>query len=196
MPELVDLTNVFGESWCVTVTDMPLDAALEFMGVVESVVRPNGLAEVTGRLVASSSRADRQTLLLGKETAGWTVVLELEGLIGWVGEEPGLLGDLSAGGGTACTMRSSPNEVAVIFAEDGEVTSGLNAVNGWRWGTPSPRLAAALDAVGFTEGAAAETEALSFAQCAALAVQAATGVELHADTFQDGWSGGLTEPRS
>lgn len=200
MVDIADLTNLFGESWCVTVTDMPLAATLEFMGVVDPIIMPDGMARMTARLISGASQSDRRTLLLGATAArGHSVIMELESLIGWVGEDSSLLTELSEGNGVACAAVSNPSRLAVNIAENGRI-SGIEPIAGRRWGQPSRRLAAALSEAGFPvdamdDDAVGEASTASFAQCALLAVRAATGITLRPEFFQTAWFGGLTYPR-
>jgi len=191
----IDLTRKFGEGWCVTLARLPADDALRHMGVEGPTDMPDGLAQATHRLTTRNNSDEPSVLLLAREAApGWTLVLELEGTIGWIGMDPDVLGDLSADGGTACTIMRDPNQFVAMFAEDGHTTAGLDAVTGRRWGTPSDQLAAALAGTGLPENdddePADEIAHWSFSQYTVLALHAATGIQLHDEMFHNPWRGG------
>jgi hypothetical protein len=186
-----DLTRRFGEGWCVTVARLTPEQALYVMGVEAPVELRDGLAQASERIPARP----RNVLLLAKAAPpDSALVLELEGTTGWIGMDPDVLGELSDAGGTACTISRDPNKVQVIFAEDGRYAAQLSAVTFMRWGRFGDRLAAALRGAGFPEGNEGEpSEELSrwtSSQCAALALEAATGVYLTEDLLSDPWIGG------
>jgi hypothetical protein len=195
----VDLTDMFGEGWCVTLARTPPREALMFMGVDTPSSLPNGLEEVTDRLTARRWDQPREpdVLLLARQAAPkWTLVLELEGTTGWIGMDHEVLALLSTELGKACSIMSDPNRQVVLFAEDGQVRVGLDPLTARRWGTPSTQLAEALTSIGFPEDDDGEmADALArrtSSQRAVLAAQAATGVQLTTETFNNPWLGGLS----
>lgn len=193
MPEPVDLTEKFGELWCVTVAPLPLELTLELMGVDTPDGVPTGLADLTHRLVSGVS--DGHVLLLARPVdPEWTLVLEGDATAGWTGQDPDVLAELSVDQ-TACSIMCDPNKIHALFAEHGGSPCGLDVVTGRRWGTPSIRLADALTAAGFPDDDddehADHLVRWTFSQCAALALHAATGVHLTDDMFADPWIGGL-----
>lgn len=155
---MLDLTERFGETWCVTMTRLPPDAALQAMGAAQVMTVPD---------------LDGMSILAAREAApGWTLVLQLDGTAGWIGADAGVLGRLSAGGEVACSIARDANRTNALFAADGRLRGGLDAVTGRRWGAP-PLVP--------TGRHSAET--------AALALHAATGVDLSAALFEGGpWS--------
>jgi hypothetical protein len=188
----VDLTDKFGEGWCVTATRRPIADTLRHMGVREPTAMPDGLTRVTQRLLGKDRPG---VLLLARQAApGWTIVLELEGTTGWVGAQPDVLHRLSAAGGMACSMVRDPNRIIVLFAEDGHVRAGLDAITGRRWGSIGRRLAVALAAAGLPddEEPVGEIAGWTSSQVAAAAMQAATGIRFHDKLFNDPWTGGLS----
>jgi hypothetical protein len=187
----VDLTSMFGELWCVTVTQQPVDEALRTLGVAEPADLPDGLARVTDRLISSAGFNEKRVLLLAREaTPGWTLVLELEAATGWAGLQNDALAQLSAGG-PACLVMRDPNQAQAYFAEDGEVRAGRDLDTGRSWGSSSPKLTAALAAAGFAPDGGLPENRSGGEQVTAL-VHAVTGVQLEEAMFRDPWTGGLT----
>jgi hypothetical protein len=192
----LDLTDSYGEGWCVTLTRVEPDSALAVLGVDNPTDSPDGLEAAVARLASAVGFVDGQVMLFARRaTSEWTLLVEFEGATGWAGLDPIGLGALS-NGDVACSIRRDPNQCTATFAEDGEVTAGLDALTGLRWGAPGPGLAAALAEVGFVadrelaDGIADWTSS----QRAALVVLAATGVELRAELFAGPWRAGLTAP--
>lgn len=193
MRDPLDLTQLFGEDWCVTVVDFYPEDVLDIMGVDSAVPMTGGVHLASQRLTSRHS----DVLLLAKQVlTDATLVLELEGTTGWVGRDPAVLADLSDAGGTACTISKDPNNVTVVIAKNGAVVGGLNAVTGRRWGNLDRPLTASLTAAGFpagdTEELADEMHLLSPSQWAAVALYVVTGVELTLPLLQDPWIGGVS----
>lgn len=188
----LDLTRRLGEGWCVTVTPLAPALTLDMMGVRQAVEMPDGLA------VASRRIPERlpEVLLLAKPatTGDGSVVLEVEGALGWIGADPDTLGELSEAG-TACTISRDPNRVEVLIAEDGEVVAGLSAVTLRRWGDFTDGWNSALAEAGFPAGDEEPGDEISRwtpSQCAALALAAVTGVTLDDGLLDGPWLGGLS----
>ncbi|WP_435217979.1 DUF6461 domain-containing protein [Streptomyces sp. bgisy034] len=194
MPDPIDLTEKFGEGWCVTVTRLPPGEALHRMGVAELATMPDGLQQATGRLAVPGAPRDLGALILGRQAAAeWTLVLELDGTHGWLGREPDVLAALSTDSGIACSTTKDSNQTTVLFAEDGLISTVLDAVTGsWR-GTPSHRLATAFADIGLREDDEPSDAyaSRSCSQNAALVIRAATGITLGDDMFTGSWIGGL-----
>ncbi|MFJ8387704.1 DUF6461 domain-containing protein [Streptomyces sp. NPDC094438] len=195
----LDLTDMFGECWCVTLTRQPPVKALQHMGVDTPTRRPHGLDQASRRLTATPERVPpggTVMLLAHQAGPGWTLIMELDGLTGWVGMREDVLSALSADGTGACSAMRDPNRFQILYAEAGRVLAGLDPTTGRRWGTPDDRLAHALTAAGFAADDTGEmTDELArwnSSQRTVAALHAATGVHLAAETFRDPWLGGLT----
>ncbi len=187
----LDLTRHLGEGWCVTLTPLAPALTLDMMGARDVADVPDGVDRASRRIPERLP----EVLLLAKPATGYgSLVLEVEGTVGWIGMDPDVLGELSEAG-TACTISRDPNQVNVLIAEDGEVVAGLNAVTFLRWGTFDDRWTAALAAAGFPgdgEEPGDEISQWTSSQCAVLALEAVTGVTLDAGMLADPWLGGLT----
>lgn len=190
----MDLTELFGEAWCVTLAPGGPSQALERMGVAALGVMPDGLERATERLVQGDGSG---VLLLGCEVAaGWTLVVELEGTTGWVGTNQEVLAALSEGGRTAVSVYEDPNQLTVHIAVNGAVLGWLDAVTGRRFGEDFGPAGEALTAAGFPDTAAdepsGEAAALEPSERAALALREVTGVQLEDDHFDGPWLGGIS----
>ncbi|MFE8970684.1 DUF6461 domain-containing protein [Streptomyces albogriseolus] len=94
---MVDLSELFGEGWCVTLTQLAPAQALERMGVRDVTDVDDGMQLATERLEAGGMQPE--VLLLGHGLRdGWSLIVELEGPLGWVGMDRAVLEALSAGG--------------------------------------------------------------------------------------------------
>ncbi|KUL63364.1 hypothetical protein [Streptomyces sp. NRRL S-1521] len=192
--EPFDLTRAFGDTWCVSVTPLPLQESLHRMGVHVVSDLPDGLALASLRSVRRSTVTDGSVLLLAKPAdRGTTVVLQLEGLSGWIGSDPETLGDLSSSGGLACSIWSDPNRTEVLCAEDGRVSAGLDAVTGRSWVQADDRATPGLASLGASAGADALAEGGQWnsSQRAVLALRTITGVRLSDELCGDPWTGGF-----
>jgi hypothetical protein len=187
----LDLTRHLGEGWCVTVTPLAPALTLDMMGARDVAGVPDGVGRASRRIAERRP----EVLLLAKPATGYgSLVLEVEGTVGWIGLDPDVLGELSEAG-TACSIGRDPNRVNVLIAEDGEVVAGLDAVTLLRWGTLADRSARALAAAGFPgddEEPGDEISRWTPSQCAALALAAVTGVTLDDGMLADPWLGGLS----
>ncbi|GLW90630.1 hypothetical protein [Actinokineospora globicatena] len=185
MTDPFDPTTLLGEGWCLLVTDMPVDATLELMGVADERDLPDGLGQASTRL---ANGADDGVLLLAKQVRpGRTLVLELDGLTGWVGMDPDLLAELSAGNGVSCAAFTDPNNVEVLTSFNGEPVTSLNPRSLRRWGAENTDYISALTAL------TSPDDHLSPTQRTILAIQAATNVRLTPQDVTDPWTGGLVE---
>src|SRR5689334_17905498 len=133
MTEPLDLTRRLGEGWCVTVTVLAPALTLDMMGVREPAEVPDGLAVASRRI----TRRPPEVMLLAKGRGGGSLVLEVEGTIGWIGADPDMLGELSEAG-RACSIYRDPNKIELLVAEDGDVIGGMSAVTLWPWGRFDP----------------------------------------------------------
>jgi hypothetical protein len=191
---LVNLTEMFGEGWCVTLAPGAAAEVLEHMGVTVVVEVPDGLERATERLVRGGGAG---VLLLGHEVAaGWTMVVELEGTTGWVGMDSFVLAALSGGGRIAVSACEDPNQLTVYVAGDGTVLGWLDAVTGRRFGEDFGPAGQALTAAGFPEAGAdepsGEAAALGPSERAVLALREMTGVQLEECLFEEPWIGGIS----
>ncbi|MBM7776070.1 hypothetical protein JOD54_006274 [Actinokineospora baliensis] len=179
MADPFDPTALLGEGWCLLVTDMPVDATLELMGVAEERDLPDGLGRASARL--ASGAADGVLLLAKRVRPGHTLVLELDGLTGWIGMDPDLLAELSAGGGVACAAFTDPNNTEVLTSFNGSPVTGLNPRSMRLWGAENTAALTTFSA----------DDSHTPTQRAVLAIQVATGVRLTEQDLDDPWTGGL-----
>ncbi|GAA4412656.1 hypothetical protein ACFQV2_13465 [Actinokineospora soli] len=182
--EPLDLTQRYGEAWCVTVTALPVDAALAAMGVHA----PTPVAD--GPLLVDQHE---ETILLAHQiTPAHALVLQLDPTGGWIGTDADVLHAL-APHTTACTITYLPNNQEAWFAEPDHALSGIDPVTGRRWGTCGPDLTTSLDHLGYPADADEPSDELAqytFSQCAALILRAATGLHLVPEHFDNPWIGG------
>ncbi|MGI5048142.1 DUF6461 domain-containing protein [Streptomyces sp. JAC25] len=190
----MDLTESFGEGWCVTLAQGGVADVLGTMGAELVAEMPDGLERATERLVSSAGPG---VLLLGREVAsGWTVVVELEGTTGWAGMNAVVLGALSQKGLIAVTACEDPNQLTVQIALDGAVIGWIDAVTGRRFGEDLGGLGEVLTGAGFPAGEAdepsGEAATSESSERALLAMREVTGVELSEGAFEGSWLGGIS----
>jgi hypothetical protein len=194
---LIDLTDMFGEGWCLTLAPMEAARALALLGSGEVTVAEDGLRQVTDRLESGDRSPD--VLLLGRDLRdGWSLVMELEGTIGWVGVDERLLAALSVAGNVAVSAFADPNQTKVYLAANGQVVCELDADVGYlgRGADSTDPVVQCLIDAGFSRDdepggrAAATAEELR----AVLALQAVTGVELTEEDFAGPWLSVLASP--
>ena len=176
----MDLDEMFGEGWCVTLAAHSLAETLRLMGVA---------APVPG---------------LGRELpGGWTLVVEFESGIGFDDE---VLRALAAGGRTAFSAWRDPDTKTATIAHDGVILGRLELSGGYFDGpsggvdTTHPVIGS-LTAVGFDASDACEPtgEAADTGEPdggLVLAVRALTGLTLTAADFEGPWAGGVPEAAS
>lgn len=192
---MVDLSELFGEGWCVTLAHLAPAQALDRMGVRDVAPVADGLDLATERLEADGVEPD--VLLLGRELrGGWSMVVELEGTLGWAGMDRGVLAALSAGGQVAVSAFEDPNQLMVHVAQDGQVVCELEAVTGRLVyeAAGSNETVRALLSCGFSPGdePTGQAAAADAAGRVVLALRAVTGVELEEEDFDGPWLGGLS----
>ncbi|MFF0690862.1 DUF6461 domain-containing protein [Streptomyces albogriseolus] len=143
---MVDLSELFGEGWCVTLTQLAPAQALERMGVRDVTDVDDGMQLATERLEADGTQPE--VLLLGRGLRdGWSLIVELEGTLGWVGMDRAVLEALSAGGRVAASAFEDPNQLMGHVAVDGQggVRAGCHhratALHGRRHRTDGRQLA-------------------------------------------------------
>ncbi|MFF9691378.1 DUF6461 domain-containing protein [Streptomyces sp. NPDC014623] len=190
----MDLTEVFGEGWCVTLAPGDVSEVLEGMGAVAAVEMCEGLERATERLV---SGAGPGVLLLGREVSvGWTMVVELEGTTGWVGMGTSVMAALSRGGRIVVSACEDPNQLIVQVARNGMVLGWVDAVTGRRFGEDFGPVGQTLTAVGFpaagVDEPSGEAAALEPSERAVLAMREVVGVEIEEAFFEGPWLGGIS----
>lgn len=194
---MLDLTEMFGEGWCVTLAPMGAMQALERMGVLKADLVRDGMERASERLAAGSEGPE--VMVLARELrGGWCMVVELEGTSGWVGMDHGVLAALSADGRVVVSAFQDPNQIMVQVAADGTVVCELDVIGGYftRGESNEGRWAESLLSAGFSRdddpvGRAAQ---MDFAERAVLALAAVTGVELVDADFDGPWLAGLISP--
>ena len=189
----MDLSELFGEGWCVTLAHLAPALALERMGVRDVTDVADGLQPATERLEADSAQPD--VLLLGRELRdGWSLVVELEGTQGWAGMDRAVLAALSAGGQVAASAFEDPNQLMVHVAADGQVVCELDAVTGRLpyAAADTEETVGDLLSLGFSRGdePTGQVAAADAAGRVVLALRAVTGVELQEEDFDGPWLGG------
>ncbi|MGL4178091.1 MAG: DUF6461 domain-containing protein [Dermatophilaceae bacterium] len=126
----------------------------------------------------------RVALVAADAGGGWTLLVELEGTIGWRGEEPGVLARLS-GDSRAVSLVRDPNRLDLYLAEGGIVLGVLDVITGVARG-------AVPDISAVPVGVAATADR-SYDQRAVLALHELTGVLVDDATLTGPWVGGLTD---
>ncbi|WDV49331.1 DUF6461 domain-containing protein [Streptomyces coeruleorubidus] len=193
---MLDLTEMFGEGWCVTLAPMGAMQALERMGVLKADLVRDGMERASERL-ESGSEGPEVMLLARDVRGGWCMVVELEGTSGWVGMDHGVLAALSADGRVVVSAFQDPNQIMVQVAADGTVVCELDVLAGYFtrvWG--EGRSVELLLAAGYSRDGdpVGQAEQLDFAERAVLALAAVTGVELTEADFDGPWLAGLAGP--
>ncbi|MGL5927403.1 MAG: DUF6461 domain-containing protein, partial [Dermatophilaceae bacterium] len=136
VPDVPDLTRLLGEGWCLTATALPPAAALAVAGVpAPSAVQ--GLEYLGARLAGSLPDAGTQVALAATDAGTWTLLLELEGTIGWRGEDPEVLARLTDPDRAVSLVRD-PNRLDLYLAEGGTVLGVLDVITGVARGEVPP----------------------------------------------------------
>lgn len=192
---MVDLSELFGEGWCVTLTQLVPAQALERMGVRDVTDVDDGMQLATERLEADGMQPE--VLLLGRGLRdGWSLIVELEGTLGWVGMDRAVLEALSAGGRVAASAFEDPNQLMGHVAADGQVVCELDAITGRLPYTAADteQTVGNLLSLGFSRGdePTGQVVAADAAGRVVLALRAVTGVELQEEDFDGPWLGGLS----
>ncbi|MEU6764139.1 DUF6461 domain-containing protein [Streptomyces sp. NPDC046853] len=189
----MDLDEMFGEGWCVTLAPYPLTETLQRMGVADPVPCPGDLDHT-----AEFRRGDG-AFVFGRDMPGdWALTIEFDS---WNGCEHDVLRALTVDGRTAISAYRDPDTRTATIAHDGAVLGCLDLSGGYFEG-PSGNVDTAhpvvslLTAAGFDSSDACEptgeaaTEELD--GCLVLAVRVLTGITLTAADFAPPWSGGLS----
>ncbi|WP_030595304.1 DUF6461 domain-containing protein [Streptomyces anulatus] len=192
---MVDLSELFGEGWCMTLAHLAPAQALKSMGVRDVTDVTDGLQLATERLEADGTPSD--VLLLGRELRdGWSLIVELEGTQGWAGMDRAVLEALSASGRVAASAFEDPNQLMVHVAADGQVVCELDAVTGRLpyAAADTEQTVEGLLSLGFSRGdePTGQVAAVDAADRVVLALRAVTGVELQEEDFEGSWLGGLS----
>ncbi|MGW2346429.1 DUF6461 domain-containing protein [Streptomyces sp. NPDC001661] len=194
----MDLDEMFGEGWCVTLAAHPLAETLRLMGVAAPVTGLGSVGEAADVLLEPQGEG---ALVLGREMpGGWTLALEFDS---GIGSDDEVLRALASGGRTAFSAYRDPDTKAATIAHDGAVLGSLELSGGYFDGpsgsvdTTHPVIGA-LTAVGFDAsdacdptGEAADTDEPDGGLV--LAVRVLTGLTLTAADFEGPWAGGVSE---
>ncbi|PRW61937.1 DUF6461 domain-containing protein [Actinopolyspora mortivallis] len=192
----VDMTEIFGEGWCVTLTRRSPTETLHMMGVEPRRQRPVTVEEVTARRDRIVDYEVPVTLLARSLGSVWSLVLELEGYSGWVGTAPEVLETLSSEGGLAGSAMYLPDEQEVLCARDGNVAVGVDPRTGRLWGGKAEAFRPMLNEAGLGRNGDGSwwpgLEELSMAQRAVLALETVLGIRLEQSMLEGPWRGGLS----
>jgi hypothetical protein len=190
----LQLVDLLGEGWCITLTRGSVLEALSGMEVDPEDVRLNVASPSTAVPAGADPAAVPVTLLARDVGDGLTLVLEVDGRTGWVGAQPDVLETLSANGGMACTATKNPNREQVLYAADGVVLVGFDPATARRWGASAAYFDQRLDAAGFPgpdgEGGTDDILQLSPTEGAAVAMEVMVGIRLNAGMFAGPWAVG------
>ncbi|WP_443278740.1 DUF6461 domain-containing protein [Streptomyces sp. 8N114] len=190
----MDLDEMFGEGWCVTLAPHPLTETLHLMGVANPVPCPEGLNRAADFL---QEHQDEGAFILGRDMpGGWTLTIEGES---WIGFDDDVLRTLAADGRTAISAYRDPDTKTATIAHDGAILGRLELSGGYFDGpsgsvdTTHP-VVGSLTAVGFDASDDCEPTGEADTEepegCLILAVRVLTGVTLTAADFEDPWTGG------
>ncbi|QIY53477.1 hypothetical protein HEP86_01870 [Streptomyces sp. RPA4-5] len=191
----MDLDEMFGEGWCVTLAPHPLTEALHLMGVANPVPCPEGVNQAAQFLQEHQGDG---AFILGREMpGGWTLTIEFESSIGFAND---VLRTLAADGRTAISAYRDPDTRTATIAHDGAILGRLELSGGYFDG-PSGSVDTAhpvvrsLTAVGFDASDDCEPTGEADTEepegCLILAVRVLTGVTLTAADFEGPWTGGV-----
>ncbi|MEU5835920.1 DUF6461 domain-containing protein [Streptomyces diacarni] len=190
----MDLDEMFGEGWCVTLAPCPLTETLHLMGVADPVPYSEGPGQVAHLL---QERQDRGAFVLGRDLpGGWTLTVECES---WIGFDDELLRALAADRRTALGAYRDPDTKTATLAHDGAVLGRLDLSGGYFEGPSggvdiTHPIVTSLTAVGFDASddcePTGEADTAEPDGCLVLAVRVLSGVTLTAADFLGPWSGG------
>ncbi|MFJ9417805.1 DUF6461 domain-containing protein [Streptomyces sp. NPDC101227] len=191
----MDLDEMFGEGWCITVAPRPLTETLHLMGVAAPVPCPAGMNQAADFLQEHQGEG---AFILGREMpGGWTLTTEFES---WIGFDDDVLRTLAADGRTAISAYRDPDTRTATIAHDGAILGRLELSGGYLDGpsgsvdTTHP-VVRSLTAAGFDASDDCEPTGEADTEepegCLILAVRALTGVTLTAADFDGPWTGGL-----
>ncbi|MEU8781794.1 DUF6461 domain-containing protein [Streptomyces sp. NPDC048637] len=191
----MDLDEMFGEGWCITLAPHPLTETLHLMGVANPVPCPEGVNQAAHFLQEHQGEGD---FILGREMPGdWTLTIEFES---WIGFDDNVLRTLAAGGRTAISAYRDPDTKTATIAHDGAILGRLELSGGYFDG-PSDSVditrpvVRSLTAAGFDASDACEPTGEADTEepegCLILAVRVLTGITLTAANFEGPWTGGL-----
>ncbi|MDT0612161.1 DUF6461 domain-containing protein [Streptomyces lancefieldiae] len=196
----MDLDEMFGEGWCVTLAPHPLTETLHLMGVADPAPCPGGLHQAAQFLQEHQGEG---AFVFGREMpGGWTLTIEFDSRIG---SEDDVLRTLAADSRTAISAYRDPDTKTATIAHDGAVLGSLELSGGY-FGGPSGSVdvthpvVGSLTAAGFD--ASDDCEPTGEADTEepegrlVLAVRVLTGVTLTAADFEDSWTGGRSRTAS
>lgn len=182
----LQLEDLIGEVWCLTLCRAPVDEVLLAMGAKAATLHDTTGEEPSGRLAGLDRDArSLPVMLLGREVGqGWTLVLESDSWTGWVGANEEVLAALP---GLVGTIVRHSNGLRIIVADGGVVKLWLDPLMPWRRGGADPtRFDDVLAPLDLGDVAMR----WSSAQQAVLVLDAVIGVRLRAYMFNDPWRGG------
>lgn len=194
-PHAVDLDEMFGEGWCVTLAPRPLTETLRLMGIANPVPCPEGVSQAANFLQEHQGEG---VFILGREMPdGWTLTIEGES---WIGSNDDVLRTLAANGRTVISAYRDPDTKTATIAHDGTILGRLELSGGYFDGpsgsvdTTHPVIRS-LTAAGFDASDDGEPTGEADTEepegCLILAVRVLTGVTLTAADFEGPWTGGL-----
>ncbi|MEV8425698.1 hypothetical protein [Streptomyces niveus] len=192
--EPIDLRQLWGEGWSITLAPRSPESALRMMGVQDIEPMPSGLAAA---FAGRDPRNGPPVLLAATPVdSTWSAIVESEASTGWVGMHSDMLSSLAAPGKPACTACSDPNKLLVKFCENAAQPCGIEPRTNRRWGPYSQRATESLRLVGFPDGYATEEDPVPEphreAVGALLVMQAITGIQLNHEHLAGPWTGGLS----
>ncbi|MEB8336533.1 DUF6461 domain-containing protein [Streptomyces endophyticus] len=192
----MDLDEMFGEGWCVTLAAHPLADALHLMGVAAPVP---GLESVNEAADVLQEQQGEGALVVGRDMpGGWTLAVEFESAIG---VDDDVLRTLAAEGRTAFSAYRDPDTKTATIAHDGAILGSLELSGGYFDGPsgsvdPTHPVIGSLTAAGFDASDACEPTGEAVTDepegGLVLAVRVLTGLTLTATDFEGPWTGGLS----
>ncbi|MPY52982.1 hypothetical protein [Streptomyces acidicola] len=190
----LDLRQLWGYGWCITLAPRSPQSALRTMGVQEIEPLP---ADLASAFAGRDPRNGPPVLLAAAPVDDvWSIIAECEASTGWVGMHSDVLSSLASPGRLACTAFSDPNQLQVKFCEDASQPCGIEPRTNRRWGPYSQRAIESLRLVGFPDGYATEEEPVPEpdreAVGALLVMRAITGIQLRHEHLTGRWIGGLS----
>ncbi|MFJ5803699.1 DUF6461 domain-containing protein [Streptomyces decoyicus] len=192
----MDLDEMFGEDWCVTLAPHPLTETLHLMGVDNPLPCPEGMDQAARFLEEHQGEG---AFILGREMpGGWTLTIEFES---WIGFDDDVLCTLAADGRTAISAYRDPDTKTATIAHEGAVLGRLELSGGYFDG-PSDSVdithpvVRSLTAAGFDASEDCEPTGEADTEepegCLILAVRVLTGIPLTAADFEGPWTGGVS----
>lgn len=187
MSQPVDLTDVLGHTWCLSVCRLPGERALTALGADPSTIRRGAQGTV-------EALADSVPLLARPAGDGWSVVLEWDGWDGWKGFADEGLERLSQEF-PACSVISDPTSLRAGAAQEGLVVLRIDLESLRYYGVAPNRFSSELAELGLRLDADEHEDDQAdwtLGQRAAVLIEAVTGVRLDLDALSGGAERDLT----